>query len=246
MKINRIQSSIVVVLIFFLMCGLSFLIKPSNEIAAMTIFSEEDGVHRTIIFKGSIVDSNFTFGTLVHESFHQLKNNGLYKIDVPTAAAIGFYAEYTKVKSIYLKQFRSYFLNGLNSELPYRTIDELLLKYFNAPYTESINSYGESAYIAGVTAKLFEGNLDDGFGFIMSISNQVPAKIAFLLNSSDNFQSLSRQMNFNGVCSLTLKNCTECKEFVRSNKEDFVMMYSRDCNVSKVQGIKRINLLINS
>lgn len=110
-------------------------------------------------------------GTSLHEIIHLLKSIGFYDLDIPIAAATGYYAEWVDSASLYDKSKLRFLRRGLESDQAGEEVDRIMQRYRGGGVAEEdMRSYKDGAYLAGLTAKLFKRNTDTGTRYLLALA----------------------------------------------------------------------------
>ena len=105
------------------------------------------------------IDQVFLQATVHHELVHSFRSRGIIDIDVPIAAAWGYYFEWSKKEDLTDKSKVKYIEEGMDSIDPGAHIEEIVGKYRAEFVEETPESYVDAAKFAGALYALF--NTDD-------------------------------------------------------------------------------------
>lgn len=121
-------------------------------------------------------------GTTFHETFHVLKSMGFYDIDVPIAAALGYYTEWAASGTLQDKSKLGRFNRGLKGSNLDATVERVMQRYRQGDVTEDMRSYEDGAYLAGVAAQVFGQKAEQAtrymFALAMSLDHHFAVRLA--------------------------------------------------------------------
>ena len=176
----------------FLLLSCNKRINNDSTIAATIVSNEKQN---RIIFNyhneniGTNVDSIYFMAVTYHEIWHTFKLLGLIDMDIPTAAALGYYHEYRLSGKILDETKNHLFNKGLIEENVEFETNKIINKYISKKeITEDAESYNDGAFLAGMVYNQFEKNLN-GDRYLMLISSRLDHNSA-LFALKENIQGI--------------------------------------------------------
>ncbi|MCF8297100.1 MAG: hypothetical protein K9J13_06095 [Saprospiraceae bacterium] len=174
-----------------------------------------------------------TEGILAHETVHILKENKTIVVDVPVAAALGYYTSYMMNENLLDENIISIinttlsennFLEVLDSSFVNEEIKNNInniLNMYDSQSNETSESYLDGGRLAGEVIRLFDSNYNKGVRFIMSLGFGCDVKLAYIAGTDS--------LKYNSIWLLKRKKMIELREFLikDSSNIEFIHDYSK-------------------
>ena len=118
-----------------------------------------------------------------HELLHDFTQRGLFDLDIPTAAALEYFWEWTATSTLEDSERIRHFQDGLGSTDISFDVTELMRRYITSdlsetPISENAQSYNDGARLAGLVFGQFQGNRDLGFRYLLLLSSSCAHDLA--------------------------------------------------------------------
>jgi hypothetical protein len=143
---------------------------------------------------GEKPDAIYVEATLQHEIIHAFKAQGVIDDDVPMAAAMGYYTEWTKRGTLRDNTKVALFKQGLTASVG--EVNALIDKYKRRTQREPLESYEDGAKLAGIIFKLF--GKDDGKAkkYILALGMGLDQQFALEVVARDNIARVIFRLRF--------------------------------------------------
>ena len=105
-----------------------------------------------------VLDEVFYEATMNHEMIHSFQSMGVIDVDIPTAAAWGYFFEWRAQNKLTDQSKVEFFNEGMNSVDPDLYISSILEQYQSEFLEETLQSYIDGARMAGAMYALFKGS----------------------------------------------------------------------------------------
>lgn len=152
------RNNLIVLAFLAFVLGLSCLdSKIANGPTPLAVYKDRVGVVNVYSYELNPV---IVEGVLLHEAHHANRDLGLIDFDIPTAAALGYVMEWSKIGSLSDTSRIPALRHGLMDLSD--DSSEILRKYVGDQEHEPITAYDDGAILAGIALRLCGGTLEGG------------------------------------------------------------------------------------